>query len=114
MSCTCPKCGSENYKVGITCCRTKEVICIECCKKCEDYFTSSSGGHGCKYVSETWHDEKTPEQLILNRIQNEIDKKYEKIDYFYRTDRPYIAKRIEAEVHALQYEAAKVRAEIAI
>lgn len=114
MSCICPECGSVNYRVGIICCKTKETICIDCCMVCEDYYKNISGGHGCRYVARNWHDEKPPGQLRLDQIRNEIDIKYEKIGYFYRTDRPYIARRIEAEVKRLEYEASKIRTEMVI
>lgn len=112
MSCVCPECGSINYKVGIVCCKTKKTICIDCCKLCSDYYNNINGGHGCRFVGRNWHDEKTPEQLRLNRIRAELESKYEKIDYFYQTDRPYIAKRIEAEVAKLNHEAALINAEM--
>ncbi len=110
----CPECGSIDYKVGITCCKTKEVICIDCCKQCSHYFRNeATQGHGCGYVAKGWHDEKSREQLQLNRIRSELDKKYEKMDYFYQTDRPYIAKRIEAEITRLRYEEQNIIASMA-
>jgi len=110
--CICPECGAVDYKIGIVCCRTKQIICIDCCMMCEDYYKNMTGGHGCRYVGLNWHEEKSPAQSRLDQIQAAIDQKYAQIDYFYQTDRPYIAKRIEAEAARLQYESNIIKAEM--
>ena len=110
--CICPECGTIDYKVGKVCSRTKETICIDCCKKCPDYFKNEAYvSHGCRYISEKWHQkEMSKNELHLNRIRSEIDKKYRSVDYFYQTDRPRIAEKIEAEITRLKYEEKNIMA----
>lgn len=107
--CICPLCGTINFHVGKICSRTGELICIDCCKECEDYYNDGLGSHGCRYVAKNWHDKKSREQIRLNQIRHEIEQKIGKIDYFYQTDRPYISKRIEAEVTRLRFEEQQLR-----
>ena len=111
--CICPLCRTINFHVGKICSRTGELICIDCCKECEDYYNDGLGSHGCRYVAKNWHDEKPQKQIQLNRIHAEIERKYEEVTFFYETDRPYIAKRIEAEITRLRYEEQNIIASMA-
>ncbi len=115
MSCKCPTCGSVNFKVGKICSKTKELVCIDCCRKCEYYFYNEAYiAHGCTYGRENWHSVRSEDDAELIRIQHEIEKKYQQVDYFYMNDKPYISRKIEAEINALQYQAAKIKARMAI
>lgn len=118
MSCICPECRAVNFKVGKICSKTGETVCINCCKKCENYFFNDAYfAHGCRYGVHEWHTSVTAEEARLNRIKAQIEDKVQLqeriLNRGYRNDRK-IANRIEGEITRLRYEASKIQSEMAL
>ena len=102
------------FKVGKICSKTGETVCINCCKKCENYFFNDAYfAHGCRYGVHEWHTSVTAEEARLNRIKAQIEDKVQLqeriLNRGYRNDRK-IANRIEGEITRLRYEASKIQA----
>lgn len=109
MACICPQCGTLGYSVGKVCSRTGETICIDCCRSCEYYFFNEAYvSHGCRYGVENLHSAPSKDEVKINQIRARIEEKYKKVEYFYQTDRPYIARKIECEINGLKMEMARL------
>lgn len=114
MTCICPECGTIDYKVGKVCTKTKQLVCVDCCRSCEYYFRNEAYmAHGCRYGVHEWHTSVTAEEARLNRIKAQIEDKVQLqeriLNRGYRNDR-MIANRIEGEITRLRYEASKIQA----
>ncbi len=102
----CPKCGSTNYREARQCPKYNDVpVCINCCKNCE-YYSADPVARTCRfYIVNPQKDY----QRELEKIENKINTKEQKVDYFYRDNKPMIAQRIEGELTWLYEERRKLK-----
>ena len=71
----CPECGREGMKEWKHCARLHEVVCAECCRRCEYMDKNSTmGGIMCKWIGKRLTAEEEKELNLLNikikRIRN--------------------------------------------
>ena len=104
----CPGCGRSAGKIKawkVCPLRDGELICIECCTKCQYYFKNEAYiSHGCRFGAEKWHDQEEDQNKRLKRIEAQIEELYQKQDYYYMRDWPTAARDIEGKINRLRYE----------
>lgn len=102
----CPGCGSTSYRESRQCpIYNGEPVCISCCKSCE-YYSADPIARACRFY--IVHPKKDY-QRELEKIENQINMKEQKVDYFYRDNKPMIAQRIEGELTWLYEERRKLK-----
>ena len=105
----CPSCGSRNFKESRQCPRENGTpVCIDCCKKCR-YFRSDPIAIACRFYIE---NPTRNLKIELESIERQIKKKEDYAEYFYRLDRPDLARREEQEANWLNMEKARILKEI--
>lgn len=89
-----------------------QVVCMECCMKCEHYFKNEVYiSHGCRYGADRWHEQTEKKETMIKRIDAQILDMERKAEYFYNTDRPGIARKYEGKISRLRYEKAELMAD---
>lgn len=117
MTCICPECGTIDYKVGKVCTKTKQLVCIDCCRSCEYYFRNEAYmAHGCRYGIQDYHScNLTKEEMEINnikaRIHDKADLKERILARGWKNDLR-IANRIDAEISRLKMDIRNIERQI--
>mgnify|MGYP007068176570 CR=1 FL=1 len=112
----CISCGRA-YHEGRMCPRREDkIVCIDCCRTCEDYREKRSYmvcENPCRYhinhPAPKWA--VFPKAMQMYEIEKEIEIQKKKADYCYERSWPKFAKEAETEVAKLKYRLKKLQEE---
>lgn len=91
----CPACGNTQYKESRQCPMFEGTpICISCCYRCA-YYNPEVGALKCRYY--IYHP-KIDYDGEIEKIDQQIHHKMQKIEHFYQKSMPRVAEKIELEV----------------
>ena len=113
---TCAFCG-RTYREGRMCPKREDrIVCIDCCRKCEDYREKQNYmvcETPCRYYLN--HPQPKPKvfpkAMQMCKIQKEIELQKKKAGYYYERSWPKFAKEAETEIVKLKYRLKKLQEE---
>lgn len=103
---TCPKCGNQDDRVSRQCPKMDgQAVCIRCCTECCYYDPDPVSIYACRYhICNPKPDYKGE----LYKLDRQIATKEKQIDHFYRTNKPWIAQKIESELSWVRRQRAEL------
>lgn len=112
----CVSCG-RTYREGRMCPKREDkIVCIDCCRKCEDY-REKQNYMVCETPCRYHINHPPPKRRVFQKamqmyeLQKEIELQHKKASYYYERSWPKFAKEAETEVVKLKYRLGRLQEE---